>query len=84
MGGGNFIQLEVEYQALTMYIILLHIKDIYVSEGLMVKKGQALGTQGNSGNSSGSHMHVEIHENTNRGIGSYDGVIDPKLILGGI
>lgn len=84
MGGGNFIQLEVEYQDRTMYIILLHMKDIYVSEGQMVKKGQALGTQGNSGNSSGSHMHVEIHENTNRGIGSYDGVIDPKLILGGI
>ena len=63
---------------------MLHMKDIYVSEGQTVKKGQAIGTQGNSGNSSGSHMHVEIHENTNRGINTFNGLIDPKLILGGL
>lgn len=83
-GGGNYIQLEVEYQDRKLYIIMLHMKDIYVSEGQTVKKGQAIGTQGNSGNSSGSHMHVEIHENTNRGINTFNGLIDPKLILGGL
>lgn len=83
-GGGNFIQLEVEFQNRKLYIIMVHMKDVYVNAGDTVKKGQAIGTQGNSGNSSGSHMHIEIHENTNRGIGTGEGVVDPKLILGGL
>lgn len=84
MGGGNFAQMEVEYEGRTLYIIMMHMKDIYVYEGQKVEKGQVIGTQGNSGNSSGAHMHVEIHENTNRGIGSYEGIIDPKAVLGGL
>lgn len=76
-GGGNYIQLEVQYEGVTLYISLFHMAEIFVSEGQTVSKGQSIGTQGHSGNSTGSHLHIEVHQGTDRGIGTMVGIMDP-------
>lgn len=37
-----------------------HLNDIYVSDGQSVSKGTHIGAMGNTGNSSGDHVHFEI------------------------
>lgn len=82
-GGGNYVQLEVQYNGKLLYITMCHMATVYVSVGQEVKQGQAIGQQGHSGNSTASHLHFEVHEGTPNGLGSLDGVIDPmQLLLG--
>ena len=40
-----------------------HLKDIYVSQGQILQKGQVLGTLGNTGKTTGSHLHFELRKN---------------------
>ena len=37
-----------------------HLQDLFVKTGEKVKKGQAIGTVGMSGNSTGPHLHYEV------------------------
>lgn len=80
MGGGNYVQLKVRYKNKDLYIFLCHMKNADVRAGQKIKKGQRIGAQGNSGNSSGSHVHIEIHEGTPR-VGTMDGIIDPARYI---
>src|SRR6056297_2625787 len=43
-----------------MYHRLAHMQDVYVKQGEKVKKGQAIGTVGSTGNSTSSHLHWDI------------------------
>ena len=43
-----------------------HLSDVNVFPGQVVNKGQVIGAIGNTGCSSGSHLHYEIRENTVR------------------
>ncbi len=50
-----------------------HLRDIKVREGQQVKKGQVIGVQGNTGRSTGAHLHYEVR---------YDGkTLNPKNFL---
>ncbi len=54
---GNFVEIAHGDGTRTRYA---HLCDIDVREGQMVKRAQHIGDLGNTGNSSGPHLHFEI------------------------
>jgi len=59
-GYGNMIVIKHNDIYTTRYA---HLKDINVKKGEQVKKGQTIGTVGNTGTSTRAHLHYEIIEN---------------------
>ncbi len=57
---GYFIKLDHSGQYQTQYF---HLKSFTVMEGAVVTKGQPIGYVGNTGQSTGPHLHYEVHEN---------------------
>lgn len=56
-GYGNQVVIDHGFGYKTRYA---HLKSINVSEGMVLKRGEMLGTSGNSGRSSGPHLHYEV------------------------
>ncbi len=50
-----------------------HLRSIRVKKGQQVAQGQVVGTLGNTGKSTGPHLHYEVHLGTS--------VIDPLRFL---
>ncbi|MBN2349679.1 MAG: M23 family metallopeptidase [Bacteroidales bacterium] len=61
-GYGNEIVIDHGFGYSTCYG---HLKKIMVNEGETVKRGQVIGLMGNSGRSTGTHLHYEIRHNNN-------------------
>lgn len=59
-GYGNLIIIEHENNMTTYYA---HLNDIYVQVGDSIKKGERIGTVGNTGLSTGPHLHFELRVN---------------------
>jgi murein DD-endopeptidase MepM/ murein hydrolase activator NlpD len=57
---GNLVEIDHGYGITTRYA---HLKKVLVSEGETVEKGTIVGLQGNSGRSTGSHVHYEVRFN---------------------
>ncbi len=53
--------------------IYAHLEKIYVKRSQTVQQGNKIGTVGNTGRSTGPHLHFEIHQ--------YDKLLDPLKIL---
>lgn len=70
MGFGNYILIRHSYGFATKYA---HLDNVYVEEGDSVTQGQKIGTMGNTGLSTGPHLHFEVR------IGSQ--VVDPERFL---
>ncbi|WP_315058055.1 M23 family metallopeptidase [Chryseobacterium indoltheticum] len=58
-GGGNFIKVKHFDRFETSY---LHLSEIYYRAGEQVKAGFIIGKSGNSGNSTGPHLHFSVKE----------------------
>lgn len=59
-GYGRSVVIDHGYGYQTLYA---HMKEIIVRQGEKVKKGQQIGTIGNTGLSTGPHCHYEVHFN---------------------
>lgn len=67
--GGNYI--VINHNKDNYYTVYMHLKDIKVSEGQVVSRGQVIGTMGNTGNVvprpttskpySGTHLHFALY-----------------------
>ena len=60
------------------WVIYAHLSQLLVKAGDKVTKGQLIGKSGNTGNSSGPHLHFEMRNNIRWSAGQD---IDPKAIL---
>lgn len=58
-GGGNYIKIQHFNRFETAY---LHLSEIYYRTGEFVKAGFILGRSGNTGNSTGPHLHFSVKE----------------------
>ncbi len=54
---GNYIVINHGNGMTTLYA---HCNDVYVTTGMNVEKGALIATVGNTGNSFGSHLHIEV------------------------
>lgn len=62
MGGyGNVVILTHSINGQTHSTVYAHLNSINVSVGQSVSQGQQVGGMGNSGRSTGTHLHFEIH-----------------------
>lgn len=59
-GYGRFIKIQHGYGMVTVYG---HLSRTAVSEGQRVKKGEVVGYVGNTGSSTGPHLHYEVRVN---------------------
>lgn len=59
-GYGNYIKIKHDNSITTEYA---HLKNVSVKAGDTVKRGDPLGLQGNTGRSTGTHLHYEIRVN---------------------
>jgi murein DD-endopeptidase MepM/ murein hydrolase activator NlpD len=59
-GYGNYIEIDHGHGFVTRYA---HLEEIHVRSGQRVRKGNAVGTIGNSGGSIAPHLHYEIIRN---------------------
>ena len=57
---GNTIKIDHGYGYVTIYA---HMQDFSVKKGEHVKRGQVIGTVGNTGKSTAPHLHYEVRKN---------------------
>lgn len=82
-GAGNFVMIRFQAEDKEYYALYAHLSDVAVSYGDKVSAGDIIGKQGSSGNSQGTHLHLEIHKgsfevNT---VASKNGLIDPRKFI---
>ena len=75
--GTQIIQ-RVRLHSKKRWVIYAHLSKSLVKSGDTVKKGQHIGESGNTGNSSGPHLHFEVRDNARWSAGK---PVDPKDIL---
>ena len=56
-GYGNMVVIDHGFGYVTRYA---HMRDIFIVEGMKIKRGECIGTVGNSGKTTGAHLHYEV------------------------
>jgi murein DD-endopeptidase MepM/ murein hydrolase activator NlpD len=70
---GNKVELKLDDGTVTWYC---HMTEYSVSVGEHVLQGQQLGTVGSTGNTTGPHLHFEVHPNGGDPVDPYPFLID--------
>jgi murein DD-endopeptidase MepM/ murein hydrolase activator NlpD len=76
-GYGNHVEIQHAGNVVTRYS---HLADALVEPGQMVKQGQAIGLAGNTGTSTGVHLHFELWVN-GRPADPLEELMDPSRSL---
>ncbi len=74
-GYGHFIRLA-DYAGES--ILLGHFDQILVKQGQTIALGDQIATVGSTGNSSGCHVHFEVHPRNENPRNGFGGAVDPK------
>ena len=72
---GNYIIIKCNVDGETVYMYYAHLNSFNVKVGATVKTGQQIGTVGNTGNSSGPHLHFEVRNSSKH----YGNIGNPTL-----
>lgn len=79
-GYGNNVWIEDPAHAFgTVYC---HMKGIGIQIGDRVARGATIGTVGNTGISTGPHLHFEVRAGLHLALAKYGAVLDPELYFG--
>lgn len=70
-GFGNYIEINLDGEWSGWSVVYGHMDTVSVTVGQKVAKGQVVGTEGNTGRSSGAHLHFELKKGSER--------VDPEL-----
>lgn len=63
---GNYLKVKGQIDGKTYYFLCAHMQpNTVATKGTEVKKGQVIGQIGNTGNSTGGHLHVELRDENN-------------------
>ena len=82
-GYGNYVKIQHEDLTYGVYYTLYaHLSSYAVSVGQRIMKGQVLGYSGNTGNSTGPHLHFELELPWSRNYG-YNNRVDPTSYFTG-
>lgn len=71
---GNYVIVEHEDGYLSLYA---HLRKVSVSSGQRLDLNTVIGQEGSTGNSTGLHLHIEVH----KGSYKYPASIDPKEFI---
>lgn len=63
-GAGNYLRIKSVWQTKNTYLYYMHLTKPLVSTNESVQTGQPIAISGNTGNSTGPHLHFEIRMNT--------------------
>lgn len=66
-GTGNYVLYQMKQEDKTYFVYAMHLENVEVNAGDTILKGQRIATSGNSGNSTGAHLHTEIRDTDSSG-----------------
>jgi len=77
-GYGNTVMIVHSIGGKTFETVYAHLQSMNVKVGQTVKQGERIGVKGTTGNSTGIHLHFEIH--TGRWNNKFTNAVDPEVI----
>ena len=73
---GNYIRIDGDDG---LYYYYCHLHERIVTAGMRIEAGQAIGTEGSTGKSTGSHLHLEIRGKNGRKLNPSDVIGVPNV-----
>lgn len=77
-GYGDTIIITHKINGVTYQTLYAHLESMCVEVGDKVKQGEKIGVKGTTGNSTGIHLHFEVHKGGKRN-SKYTNAVDPAL-----